>query len=119
MRIVVSVSAALLLVGCAQPVGTGMLAAGSNVFTLTEPAAPVIGGADDAMRTALRKATDFCTDNGRVFAPTNMGRTTNAANSTGPITGYTVTFRCDSSNDFAAANHFERAPKTVVEQANR
>jgi hypothetical protein len=97
MRIV-QVFAALLLAGCTQSVDTGVLQAGPNTFTLTEPVTPIVGGANEAMHSALTKATDFCSDNGRVFVPSSTGRTA------GPAATYTVTFQCVPSKEMAVAN---------------
>jgi hypothetical protein len=100
----------MLLAGCAT--STGILPAGPNTYTITEKYAPIRGGGTEAESSAVNKANDFCTQQGREFVPNNMGQA-------GP-TGYTVTFRCLLSNDPAVGNyHLGQAPNVIVEQRNR
>jgi hypothetical protein len=107
----------VLLAGCAT--STGILPAGPNTYTITEKYAPIRGGGDEAERSALTRANEFCTQQGREFVPNNMDQAGNLSNPYGP-TGYTVTFRCLSPNDPAVANyHLGQAPNIIVEQRNR
>jgi hypothetical protein len=110
----VAIVKTLLIGGCAT--STGILPAGP---TISEKFAPVRGGGDEAERSALTKANDFCTEKGRVFVPNNMGQAGNLTNQYGP-TGYTVTFRCLLADDPAVKNYrLGQAPNIIVEQRNR
>jgi hypothetical protein len=105
------------LCGCAS--STGILPAGPDTYILSEKFAPVRGGGDEAQRDALTKANEYCTQQGRVFVPNNMGQAGNLANPYGP-TGYSVTFRCLQPNDPVVANYrLEQGPNVIVETRNR
>jgi hypothetical protein len=116
MRAIATV-AALLVGGCAT--STGVLPAGPDTYTISEKFAPIRGGGDEAERSALTKASDFCSEKGRVFVPNNMGQAGNITNPYGP-TGYTVTFRCLLAGDPAVKSYqLGQAPNIIVEQRNR
>jgi hypothetical protein len=109
--------AVVLVGGCAS--STGILPAGPDTYTITEKFAPVRGGGDAAERSALTKANEFCTQQGRQFLPNMMGQAGNTASPYGP-TGYTVTFRCLLPNDPAVAQYkLQQAPDVVVEHRDR
>ena len=105
------------LVGCAS--STGILPAGPDTYTISEKYAPIRGGGDAAEREALTKANEFCTQQGRVFVPSNMAQAGAVLSPYGP-TGYTVTFRCLLPNDPAVATYrLQQAPNVIIEQRNR
>jgi hypothetical protein len=105
------------LAGCAT--STGILPAGPNTYTISEKFAPIRDGSDEAERSVLTKANEFCAQQGRQFVPNNMGQAGSLLNPHGP-TGYSVTFRCLSADDPAVANyHLQQAPNVIVEQRNR
>lgn len=104
------------LVGCQM--GTGILPAGPNTYTLTKKVAPILGGSMTAQKQALTEANAYCTQQGRQFAPAQMGAAP-SANPYGP-TDYTVTFRCLLPTDPALANfNLERPPDVIVERRDR
>lgn len=104
------------LAGCQM--GTGILPAGPDTYTLTERAAPILGGSTTAQKTALTEANAFCAQQGRQFLPTDM-MTPASANPYGP-TGYSVTFRCLLPGDPAlVSGGHTRAPDQIIEQRNR
>ena len=108
---------AALLFGCAS--STGILPAGPDTYTISEKFAPIRGGGEEAERSALTKANEFCAQQGRQFVPNNMGQSGALGNPHGP-TGYTVTFRCLLPNDPAVASyHLGQAPNVIIEQRNR
>src|SRR5262249_31238294 len=112
-----ALACAILFVGCAS--STGILPAGPDTYTPSEKYAPIRGGGDEAQRSALIKASDYCSEKGRVFVPAMMGQAGNLANPYGP-TGYSVTFKCLLPNDPAVARYqIQQAPTLVVEQRNR
>jgi hypothetical protein len=114
---VIAIAAVLLVGGCAT--STGILPAGPDTYTITEKFAPIRGGGDEAERSAVTKASEFCTQKGREFVPNNMGQAGPVTNAYGP-TGYTVTFRCLAASDPAVKNyHLGQAPNVIVEQRNR
>jgi hypothetical protein len=117
MRVWVIVGAALALTSCAS--STGILPAGPDTYTISEKFAPVRGGGDEAQRSALVQADQFCAQQGRKFVPNNMGQSGNLNNPYGP-TGYSVTFRCLQPNDPAVAGYqLGQAPNFIIEQRNR
>jgi hypothetical protein len=65
------------VVGCGVAAGcassTGVLPAGPETHTLSEKFAPVRGGSDEAQRSALTKANEYCATQGRQFVPSTMG----------------------------------------------
>jgi hypothetical protein len=104
------------IVGCGAAAGcassTGILPAGPETYTLSEKYAPVRGGSDEAQRSVLLKANEYCATQGRQFVPSTMGQ--------GGPTGYSVTFRCLTQNDPAvAAYRLQQAPNVIIEQRNR
>ncbi len=111
------VIATLAVAGCAT--STGILPAGPDTYTISEKFAPIRGGGDEAERSALTKANEFCAQQGRVFVPNNMGQAGALLNPYGP-TGYTVTFRCLLPSDPAVATYrLQQAPNVIIEQRNR
>src|SRR5260370_30339622 len=64
------VIAAASLFGCQM--GTGILRAGPDTYTLTEHAAPILGGSTTAQQTALTKANAYCAQQGRQFLVSDM-----------------------------------------------
>lgn len=111
------VACAALLAGCAS--STGILPAGPDTYTMSEKYAPIRGGGEEAQRSVLMKANEFCAQQGRQFVPNNMGQSGALLNPYGP-TGYTVTFRCLLPNDPAVAGyHLQPAPNVIIEQRNR
>jgi hypothetical protein len=114
---IASVIVLLTIAGCAS--STGILPAGPDTYTLSEKFAPIRGGGDEAERSALTKASEYCTQQNRVFVPNNMAQSGALANPYGP-TGYTVTFRCLLPNDPAVATYrLQQAPNVIIEQRNR
>jgi hypothetical protein len=77
----VTVVADVTLSGCAM--GTGILPAGPNTYTITEHFAPIRGGSTTAQQTALTEANAFCGRQGRQFLPVDM-LTPASANPYGP-----------------------------------
>lgn len=117
MRKLFVMTTTLVVGGCAS--STGILPAGPDTYTLSEKFAPVRGGSDEAQRSALTKANEYCTQQGKVFVPNNMGQAGDLANPYGP-TGYTVTFKCLLPNDPAIAKfQLQQAPNIIVEQRSR
>jgi len=60
--VALAVIAAASLFGCQM--GTGILPAGPDTYTLTERAAPILGGSTTAQQTALTKANAHCAQQG-------------------------------------------------------
>jgi hypothetical protein len=81
---------AAALTACSM--GTGILPAGPDTYTVTERRAPVLGGSTTAQQSAMTEANAFCAQQGRQFLPVDMA-TPPSANPYG-TTGYSVTFRC-------------------------
>jgi hypothetical protein len=105
------------LSGCAS--STGILPAGPDTYTISERYAPIRGGSDEAERSAVTKANEFCAQQGRQFVPNNMGQMAGMMDRT-TTTGYTVTFRCLLPNDPAIKGYqLQQAPNVIVEQRNR
>lgn len=111
-----SLITAVNLVGCQM--GTGILPAGPDTYTLTEHAAAIVGGSTTAQQTALTKANAYCAQQGRQFVVSDM-LTPASANPYGP-TNYSVTFRCllPGDPDLARGGR-NRAPDQIIEQRNR
>jgi hypothetical protein len=106
-----------VLAGCAS--STGILPAGPDTYTISERYAPLRGGSDEAQRSAVTKANEFCTQQGRQFVPNNMGQTAGMMDRN-TTTGYTVTFRCLLPNDPAIKGYqLQQAPNVIIEQRNR
>jgi hypothetical protein len=79
----------IALAACTR--STGVLPAGPNTYSLTEHSAPILGGSDDAQKSALTKANAYCQGQGREMLPVaNMPMD----HSQYGDTGYTMTFRC-------------------------
>jgi hypothetical protein len=105
------------LCGCAS--STGILPAGPDTYTISERYSPIRGGSDEAERSVLTKANEFCAQQGRQFVPNDMGQTAGMANRN-TTTGYTVTFKCLLPNDPAIKGYqLQAAPNVIIEQRNR
>lgn len=104
----------VVLSGCTT--STGVLPAGPDTYTLTERAAPILGGSDKAEQSALAKANKFCADQGRQFVPGNMGQAASVSNANRTNTGYVVTFKCLLPNDPALVAYQQAPPGTVIQQ---
>jgi hypothetical protein len=110
-----TVAATTVLSACAM--GTGILPAGPDTYTVSEHRAPVLGGSTTAQQAAMTEANAFCAQRGRQFLPVDMV-TPPSANPYG-ATGYSVTFRCLLAGDpeLSAGSHL--APTAIIEQRNR
>jgi hypothetical protein len=109
---IAAISAALT----ACSMGTGILPAGPDTYTVTERRAPVLGGSTTAQQAAMTEANAFCAQQGRQFLPVDMV-TPPSANPYG-ATGYSVTFRCLMPGDpELSGSHL--APTAIIEQRNR
>jgi hypothetical protein len=105
---------AAALAACSM--GTGILPAGPDTYTVTERRAPVLGGSTTAQQAAMTEANAFCAQQGRQFLPVDMV-TPPSANPYG-TTGYPVTFRCLLAGDpELTGSHL--APTAIIEQRNR
>lgn len=78
------------LVGCVR--STGIMPAGPNTYSITEHAAPLAGGGDEAHRVALEKANAYCRSQGRELMPIDM-KSGDPRGIYGD-TSYSATFRC-------------------------
>jgi hypothetical protein len=109
--------AAISVALTACSMGTGILPAGPDTYTVTERRAPVLGGSTTAQQAAMTEANAFCAQQGRQFLPVDMV-TPPSANPYG-ATGYSVTFRCLLAGDpeLSAGSHL--APTAIIEQRNR
>jgi hypothetical protein len=97
--------------GCTS--SSGILPAGPDTYTISERFDPIWGGGNQAQRDVLTKANDFCTQQGRQFAPINMGRS-------GDASGYGVTFKCLLPNDPGVAKfQIQPTPNIIIEQRAR
>ena len=65
---IAAISAALT----ACSMGTGILPAGPDTYTVTERRAPVLGGSTTAQQAAMTEANAFCAQQGRQFLPVDM-----------------------------------------------
>jgi hypothetical protein len=109
-----TVAAAAVLTACSM--GTGILPAGPDTYTVTERRAPVLGGSTTAQQAAMTEANAFCAQQGRQFLPVDMA-TPPSANPYG-TTSYSVTFRCLLAGDpELTGSHL--APTQIIEQRNR
>ncbi len=108
------VASAVVLSSCST--STGVLPAGPDTYTLTERAAPILGGSDTAEKNALAKANKFCADQGRQFVPGNMGQAASLSDANKTNTGYVVTFKCLLPNDPAFVAYQQAPPGTVIRQ---
>jgi hypothetical protein len=106
-------TAASLFSGCA--VGSGILPAGPNTYSISEHYAPIRGGSTAAFQAGMNEANTFCTQKGRVFLPTNTV-TPSSANIYGN-TDFRMTFRCLLSGD-PDLDRAVRAPDAVIQQRN-
>jgi hypothetical protein len=117
MRIVGIVVLCAALGGCAS--STGILPAGPDTYTISERFAPIRGGSDEAERSALTKANEFCAQQGRQFVPSDMGQKAGMTDRS-VTTGFAVTFKCLLPNDPAIKGYqLQQAPNIIVEQRNR
>jgi hypothetical protein len=116
LSVMTSVCAAVLS-GCTT--STGVLPAGPDTYTLTERAAPIVGGSDTAEKNALAKATSFCAQQGRQFVPANMGQVGSLLHANETNTGYVVTFRCLLPNDPALSAYQQAPPGAVIQQQQK
>ena len=87
-KVCLALTAALSLSGCAE--SSGILPAGPDTYTLTEPVSSMAGGEIEAQRVVLQKANGFCTSKGREMMPLDLK---DEGAPYGP-TGYSATFRC-------------------------
>src|SRR5262249_62179576 len=86
-----ALACAILLVGCAS--STGILPAGPDTYTLSEKYAPIRGGGDEAQRSALIKASEYCSEKGGGFVPAMVGEAGNLGKPYGP-TGFRSHLQC-------------------------
>jgi hypothetical protein len=113
-KLLATVAATAALSACVM--GTGILPAGPDTYTVTERVAPILGGSTSAQTTAMTEANAFCAKQGRQFLPVDM-LTPQSANPYGP-TSYSVTFRCLLAGDpELSVPHL--APTAIIEQRNR
>lgn len=85
----------LLLAACS--VGSGILPAGPDTFTVTERRAPILGGALKAKEVALTEANAHCAGRGETFVPVSERESAFPPGNPWGNTDYTVTFRCVSA----------------------
>jgi hypothetical protein len=116
MRIFPVMTAVLPIVVGACAASTGVLPAGPDTYTITEKFSPLRGGSTEAKRAALTKASDFCAEKGRVFAPSIMRE--GGYNPQYGNTGYMVTFRCLPPNDPSVARNRAEAAPGIIGQRN-
>jgi hypothetical protein len=90
-KVLLALTIALSLSGCAE--SSGILPAGPDTYTLTEPIWPTAGGEIEAQRVVLEKASEFCISKGREMMPLDL-RDAGALNHSYGPTGYSATFRC-------------------------
>jgi putative hemolysin len=104
--LVLPVAGGVILAGCSSDTGTSAsaaaIAAGPDTYTMSERFAPVGVDAADAERDTLFKASHYCAQKGRQFVEVSKNLSGNMANPYGP-TDFTVTFKCLSPSDPAAA----------------
>jgi hypothetical protein len=113
-KLLATVTATGVLTACSM--GTGILPAGPDTYTLTEHRAPVLGGSTTTQQAAMTEANAFCARQGRQFLPVDM-LTPQSANPYG-TTGYSVTFRCLLPADpELQGSHL--APTAIIEERNR
>jgi hypothetical protein len=110
--------AAISVALTACSMGTGILPAGPDTYTVTERRAPVLGGSTTAQQAAMTEANAFCAQQGRQFLPVDTVALASISNPYG-TTGYSVTFRCLLAGDpeLSAGSHL--APTAIIEQRNR
>ena len=115
-KLLATVAATAVLSACAM--GTGILPAGPDTYTVTERRAPVLGGSTSAQQAAMTEANAFCAQQGRQFLPVDVVTLASISNPYG-TTGYSVTFRCLLAGDpeLSAGSHL--APTAIIEQRNR
>lgn len=114
-KLLATAAATAVLAACSM--GTGILPAGPNTYTVTERRAPVLGGSTSAQQAAMTEANTFCAGQGRQFLPVDMGTLASISNPYG-TTGYSVTFRCLPPGDpELQGSHL--APTAIIEQRNR
>jgi hypothetical protein len=113
-KLLATAAATAALTACSM--GTGILPAGPDTYTVTEHRAPVLGGSTTAQQAAMTEANAFCAQQRRQFLPVDM-LTPRSANPYG-TTSYSVTFRCLLPGDpELSGSHL--APTAIIEQRNR
>jgi len=83
---------AIAITGCS--VGSGILPAGPDMYTVTERRAPVLGGAMKAKEVALTEANAQCVSKGATFIVVSEQESAFPRGNPWGNTDYAVTFRC-------------------------
>jgi hypothetical protein len=102
---------ASLLSGCAM--GSGVLPAGPDTYSISEHYAPLRGGSTAAFQAGMNEGNAFCVQQGRAFLPINTD-TPSSANIYGN-TDFRMTFRCLLPGD-PDLGRSVRAPDAVIQQ---
>ena len=111
MKTAAAVICAMLVSACVK--STGILPSGPDTYLLTDSVGGFGGGWRAAQPLVLNEANAFCTQQGKLFVPVEMG----TANQ---ISDYTVTFRClPSGHPDVEGFPLRRAPAYIIEERNR
>lgn len=105
---------ALGLTACSE--NSGVLSMGPDTYTLSVTKAPILGGGNAAMRTALTQANQYCSARGRRFMPSETNLSSLPINAAYGPTSYQITFECLRPGDpRLQPPNMQKAPDLVIQ----
>lgn len=105
----VVIASVLFAAGCTQ--SSGVMQLGPDTYTVSNHAAPVMGGASAAKKLSLKEANEYCSSQGKNILVTNI-----STGASDHLPGGTadITFRCLSDNDKELVRPTYEKPADIV-----